>query len=143
VDRVVIDTNIFVSAVLNRDGAPREVLRLALLRQIKPLFGNALFLEYEDVLGRSALFRHSRASRPERSALFEALLSVSDWTPIYFLWRPNLPDEGDNHVLELAVAGGAAAIITANVRDFARAEMVFPALKILTAADYLRWRRSR
>jgi hypothetical protein len=34
-----------------------------------------------------------------------------------FLWRPNLPDEADNHVIELAVAGGASAVVTNNVRD--------------------------
>lgn len=44
-DRVVIDTNIFVSAVMNADGAPRAVLRLALRGEILPLFGNALFSE--------------------------------------------------------------------------------------------------
>ncbi|MDD5028207.1 MAG: PIN domain-containing protein [Rhodoferax sp.] len=33
-------------------------------------------------------------------------------TEIYYLWRPNLRDEADNHVLELAVAAGAQAIIT-------------------------------
>jgi hypothetical protein len=30
-------------------------------------------------------------------------------------WRPNLRDEGDNHLVELAIAGGAEAIVTYNV----------------------------
>jgi len=42
-----------------------------------------------------------------------------------------LRDEGDNHLIELAVAGGAAAIITKNARDFASAELHFPGLRIL------------
>lgn len=50
---------------------------------------------------------------------------------VHFLWRPNLPDESDNHVVELAVAGGAEAIVTKNVRDFQRSELLFPALRIL------------
>jgi hypothetical protein len=30
---------------------------------------------------------------------------------VYYRWRPNLPDEGDNHVLELAVAAGDAPLL--------------------------------
>lgn len=142
-DRVVIDTNIFISAMMNAEGAPRAVLRLALNRDIIPVFGNALFSEYEAVLSRADLFEAAPASRSERDDVFDALLSVSEWTPIYFLWRPNLPDEADNHILELAIAGGAQAIITANIRDFERGEIAFPSLKICTAGDYPDWRRTR
>lgn len=55
-----------------------------------------------------------------------------------YIWRPNLPDEADNHLVELAVAGGAEAIITQNIRDFIRAELYFPGLRILQPADLLR-----
>ena len=50
---------------------------------------------------------HFPLTASERRALFDALLSVSEWIKVYYLWRPNLPDEGDNHLIELAVAGGA------------------------------------
>ena len=45
---------------------------------------------------------------------------------MYYLRRPNLPAEADNHLVELAVAGGAEAIDTHNTRDFERAELHFP-----------------
>ncbi len=41
-------------------------------------------------------------------------------------WRPNLKGESDNQLIELAVAGGASKIVTANIRDFVRAELPFP-----------------
>ena len=44
--------------------------------------------------------------REEREALLNAFLSVCTWQTVYYLWRPNLPDEADNHLVELAVAGG-------------------------------------
>jgi putative PIN family toxin of toxin-antitoxin system len=141
--RIVLDTNIFIGAVLSPDGAAREVIRLALMREVVPIFGNALFSEYEDVLSRSDLFATARISQCERQSLFEALLHVSEWTQIHFLWRPNLRDESDNHVIELGVASGAQAIITNNLRDFSSGELAFPKLMITTASDWLNWRRQK
>lgn len=139
-DRVVIDTNVFVSAAMRDGGAPRQVLRLALERRIVPIFGNALLAEYEDVLGRSDLFAGSPLDTSDRESLLNALLSIAEWQSIYFLWRPNLIDEADNHLVDLAIAGNARAIITANMRDLSKGEIRTPHLKILTAGDYLKQR---
>ncbi|MCC5647134.1 PIN domain-containing protein [Nostoc sp. CHAB 5824] len=49
----------------------------------------------------------------------------------YNLWRPNLKDEADNHLIELAVTGNAQIIATHNVKDFQNAELLFPNLSIL------------
>ena len=86
---------------------------------------------------REELMRKSPASPAEREALLAAFLSACRWTNIYYLWRPNLPDESDNHLVELAVAGGAEAIVTNNVGDFVRGELKFPGLQILTPAQML------
>lgn len=139
-DVVVIDTNVFVAAVRSREGASRQVLRLALRREIIPVFGNALFAEYEDLLGRETLFAAGGLSRREGEELLDALASVARWVSIWFLWRPNLPDEGDDHLIELAVAAGASTIITSNVRDVGRGELVFGALSVKTPARYLQER---
>jgi putative PIN family toxin of toxin-antitoxin system len=139
-DRIVIDTNVFDSALLNQNGAPREVLRLALRGEVQPVFSAALFAEYEDVLARESLLARSPLNTAERGALFDALIGVSEWVRIHFLWRPNLPDEADNQVIELAVAAAAKAVVTANLADFARAELLFPGLRICDAATCLKER---
>ncbi len=140
--KVVIDTNIFVSAIMNADGAPRQVIRLCLEEHLVPLISNALFAEYEDVCGRDALFDDRFISKEERAILLDAFLSSCIWIPIYYLSRPNLRDEGDNHLIELAVGGGASNLITANKKDFAQAELLFPQLEILTAGEFLMRRKS-
>jgi putative PIN family toxin of toxin-antitoxin system len=139
--KVVIDTNVFVSALLSADGASRRVLRLALSGEIKPIFSNSLFAEYEALLGRTGLWTKCVLSQTEREALLDALIVSSDWIAIYYLWRPNLNDEADNHVLELAVAGAASYIITGNMRDFVHAELLFPTVKILTPGSFLKERQ--
>ena len=88
------------------------------------------------------MFRGSALDSRERTALFEAFLSVCRWTRVYFAWRPNVPDESDNHVVELAVAGGAEAIVTRNTRDFARMELRFAGLAVLDPRELLKGERN-
>ena len=49
-----------------------------------------------------------------------------------------MPDESDNHVLELAVAAGGATILTFNRRDFLRGELRFPDVAIQSPASWLK-----
>jgi len=139
-DIVVVDTSVFVAALKSPDGAARQVLRLCLSGQLTPIMGQKLFLEFLDVFGRPGLFDSSPAPHADREALLAGLLAASRWISIFFLWRPNLPDEGDNHVLELAIAGSAAVVITHNVSHF-RGELRFPGLQILTPGQFLRLKR--
>jgi predicted nucleic acid-binding protein len=48
-----------------------------------------------------------------------------------------LPDEADNHWVELAVAGAARAIVTRNRRDVARMELKFPSLSVISPEAFL------
>ena len=134
----MVDTNVLVSAILSPDGAAREVLRQCLTGHARPLLSNALFLEYEDVLAREELFSAASITAKDRAALLDAVLSICEWVSISFLWRPNLPDESDNHLIELAVAGNAESIITANTKDIAAGELIFDRIQVVTPANWLK-----
>jgi len=136
--RIVVDTNVFISAVLGPHGPSRLVVRTCLEDRLQPLMGASLLAEYESVLARTSLFERSPLEPEEREALLNAFLSSCRWVRIYYLWRPNLRDEADNHVIELAVAGGAAAVVTQNLRDFADSQLRFPALRILDPQDLIK-----
>lgn len=133
----VIDTSVFVSAVMKADTAPRQVLRLCLSGDVQPLMGNALFAECEDVLSREGVFKGSLLAEAERWRLLDAYLSVCRWVPVYYLWRPNLRDEADNHLVELALAGNARWIVTGNEADLGSGELVFPDLKVVSPTAFL------
>ncbi|GAB1391279.1 putative toxin-antitoxin system toxin component, PIN family [Rubrivivax sp.] len=134
---IVLDTDVLVASLLRGGGAARAVLRACLRGDYQPVIGAALQAEYDDVLGRAALFAQSALTARERKEVFEALLSRCRWVEVFYAWRPNLPDEADNHLIELAVAAQAVAIVTRNVRDVGRGELRFPSLRVLTPEQCL------
>ena len=129
---IVLDTSVFISALLGPKGASREVLRGCLTGRFQSLMGAALFMEYESVLGRDAMFKRCVLTKNGRESLFDAFLHTCSWTKVYYGWRPNLPDDSDNHLVELAVAGGAEVIVTHNIKNFNRADLTFPDLQVVT-----------
>ena len=137
-ERLVVDTSIFVSALIGTMGPSRELIRYCLQGNYYPLMGNALFFEYESVIERDNIRANCPLSESEIKTLLEAFLSVCEWVNIYYLWRPNLIDEADNHLIELAVAGNASVIVTNNVRDFQKTELLFPSLSVLKPEDMIR-----
>ena len=135
--RIVADTNIFLGACLGT-GASKAVIEACLKAQCIPLMGNALFNEYEDVCGRDNLFVNCRLNRTERDELLDVYLACCEWTRVYYSWRPNLPDEADNHLVELAVAGGADFIVTRNLRHLKKMELHFPQLRVVLPETFLK-----
>lgn len=136
--RLVLDTSVFVSALLGPSGPSREVLRRCLKGEYRPLLGTALLVEYESLLARPDQFESCVLSAFEREEVLDASLSVSELVTVYYLWRPNLPDEADNHVVELAISGDAQYVVTNNVRDFRRSELRLSGLDIVTPDALLR-----
>ena len=134
--RIILDTNIFLGACLG-SGAANQLVGRYLEGHFSPLMGAALYAEYEDILGREQLFSKSRLDQDERDELFDIYLSHCTWTQIYYGWRPNLRDEGDNHLIELAVAGNAQYIVTYNLKDFKNMDLQFPELQIVTPETFL------
>ena len=129
--RIVIDTSVLISALLGSTGASRELIRCCLEGKYQPLMGNTLFLEYESVVFREEIRTKCILTETEILILLESLMHVSLWIDVYYLWRPNLRDESDNHLIELAIAGNAQIIATKNVKDFLNSDFIFPNLSIL------------
>jgi putative PIN family toxin of toxin-antitoxin system len=111
--KVILDTNVIVSAHLKPDGLERSVLNLALAEQIQLYVSAEIIAEYAQVLHRSKLkidpdlvdeslqliVAHANMVTPARA------LSVS-------------PDEADNRFLECAEEAKADYLVTGNKRHF-------------------------
>jgi putative PIN family toxin of toxin-antitoxin system len=140
ISRIVLDSNVLVSAFTSGEGASRQVLRRVLSSEVEALISLPLFAEYEAVLARPETQRRCPLTVAEQAQLFDAFLSRTSLVEVYYRWRPNLRDEGDNHVLELAVAAGDAPILTFNRRDFRSGELRFPGIVVQTPGAWLKSR---
>ncbi len=135
--KVVIDTSVWISALIKKESSARELLRLVFLGKVSPQMSESLFKEYESVMKRKKIQSLTPLSADEQQTLFHAYLSQCKWNDIYYSWRPNLKDEDDNFLVELAVSSGSEAIITYNIKDFTNAELVFNHI-ITTPEDFIK-----
>ncbi|MGD1865732.1 MAG: putative toxin-antitoxin system toxin component, PIN family [Phormidesmis sp.] len=138
VDKIEIDTSVFISALIGPTGPSRELIRQCLQGKYQPLMGNTLFCEYEAASTRQRILERCVLSASEIETLLGAVMSISQWTFIYYTWRPNLKDKADNHLIELAIAGNASIIATNNLKDFNNTELLFPQLTIIKPEELLR-----
>lgn len=138
--RIILDTNVLVSAFTSAEGASRKILRQVLGGEVAALLSIPLFAEYEAVMARPETQRRCPLSVAEQGRMFDAFLSRTQLVEVYYRWRPNLKDEGDNHVLELAVAAGDAPIVTFNRKDFRGGELRFPDIVVQTPGAWLKSR---
>jgi putative PIN family toxin of toxin-antitoxin system len=118
--RVILDTNVLYAGLYSARGASYKVLQAIEHEVIRAVLSTTLLFEYEDILRRNS----SSLGLTDREIedVLDGLCSRSDHQKIYFLWRPQLSDPKDDHILELAVAAGTALIVTHNTKDFGRAK---------------------
>lgn len=130
--KIVVDTNVYIGALIGREGAAnRELLRQCLQGNYLPLMSNALFAKYQQVMNRDEIKSKCPLTAEEATNLLVDFMSICQWVKIFYLWRPNLIDEADNYLVELAIAGNASIIVTRNVDDFKSSQLLFPQIEIL------------
>jgi putative PIN family toxin of toxin-antitoxin system len=133
----VLDTNVVVAAMRSPTGASAALLLAARRSEIVMLANVALALEYE---ATCRLAEHRLAAgldSDEVGVFIDAVLAMIDPVETHFLWRPQLRDPADEFVLEAAVNGQAAAIVTFNRRDFGVVHARF-GIDVLTPAEAIR-----
>lgn len=135
--KLVLDTDVVVAAMRSPTGGSAELLRRVRLGGATMLLTVALALEYE---AQCLLAEHRLAaglSAIEANIFVDRLMSMAEPVELYFRWRPQLHDPGDELVLEAAVNGQASAIVTFNERDLREARTSFD-IEVLRPGEVLR-----
>jgi len=128
--RVVLDTNVLVSALIFPGGTPEFVYRLVLEEQIELVTSRTLLAELGSVL--EAKFGWEPARVEGAIGQLARVGSVVEPTTTV---REIVADDADNRVLEAATAGGAAAIVSGDRHLLALGE--WREIPIKTPSDFL------
>ena len=130
--KIVLDTNVLVSGLLNSFGAPGEIVRMLSSGTLQLCYDARILSEYSEVLLRPKFAF-------EKSAV-EALLEEAKASGVAvaaepLVWR--LPDPDDEPFLEVAVAGGVKYLVTGNTKHFPASKTAHTPIQIVSPAKFL------
>ena len=123
---VVIDTNILVSALWSRNGAPAKILGLVINGNITPCYDWRILSEYQQVLSRPK-FRFSPA---ETNALLD-WIKTSGNSVIANPVEDVFSDESDKKFYEVARTCNAT-LVTGNLKHYPKNHLVCDVQTFLT-----------
>jgi putative PIN family toxin of toxin-antitoxin system len=138
---LTLDTNILYQALKSKIGASYFILQQVRNRKIQIALSVPVFFEYQDVLTRDKALKDFELQLNDVEKFLRFIAYIGKTFEIYFLLRPNLKDEKDNKIVELAVTSQSDYLITSNIRDFKNAELKFDQLKTITPSEFVKmWR---
>ncbi len=132
--KIVIDTNVIISGLLSDMGYSHRLLEALPDRLFDVCVSVPLVLEYESQLKKQ--LPSNIYTQEDIDDFIDYLCSISQKTPIYYLWRPYLKDPFDDHVLEVALASKSDYIVTFNKKDFRDSEQY--GIKIVNPGELFR-----
>lgn len=117
--RIVLDTNVLISGLLNPDGNPAVILGLIINGKIKLIYDNRILSEYKDVLYRKKFGFKAKWIEPLIDFIRnEGEFIIAD--PI----AGSFKDPDDKKFYEVAKAAEVEYIITGNIVHFPEEDFV-------------------
>jgi putative PIN family toxin of toxin-antitoxin system len=138
--RAVIDTNVVVSAVLNPDGTPGQVVRAA-GRAFVLVWSRGIVAECLEVVGRERIARRVRraVNDEEAGAMIARLAGIAELVPDERLPLVRIvkSDPTDDLFLATALAGGARVLVSGDRRHLLPLKE-YAGVRIIDAATFAR-----
>lgn len=133
--QIVIDTDVFISALRSHQGASYKLLSLIGSEKFEINVSVALVLEYEYVAKRIII--EIALTESDIDDIIDYIRLVANIRKVFYLWRPILKDPNDDMVLELAAGANCDFIITFNKKDFRHQDLKPFGVKALTPKEFL------
>ena len=129
--RIVLDTNVLVSAFLKPRSAPARILRLLIQGDLEIVINQDIVSEYSEVLARPKFELDQ-----ERIRLVLDLIRSTGTSAPSLPQSFHLPDPSDEPFLEAALAGRADVLVTGNKKHFPKRSC--KGVKIAGPEEFLR-----
>lgn len=128
----VIDTNIFVSALIthNSNASTARVLENLLLHRIIPLYNDDIIKEYDEVLHRAKF----KLSEEQISTVIEHV-KENGIDSSRFPYAGEMPDEDDRVFYEVCLSKEDSFLVTGNLKHFPKEPQVITAAEIMEILD--------
>lgn len=116
--KLVLDTDVIIAAMRSPTGASAALLGEALEQRLILLASVPLFIEYEAKCTAPEHWTAAGLTQKQSQIFLDGIAAIVQPVKTHYLWRPMLHDPNDEMVLEIAVNGGADAIVTFNLKDY-------------------------
>ena len=128
----VIDTNIFVSALIthNSNASTARVLESLTLHRITPLYNDDIIKEYDEVLHRAKF----KLSEEEISTVIE-YVKENGIDSSRFPYGGEMPDEDDRVFYEVCLSTEDSFLVTGNLKHFPKEPQVITAAEMMEILD--------
>ena len=128
----VIDTNIFVSALIthNSNASTARVLESLFLHRITPLYNEDIIKEYDEVLHRAKL----NLSDDQINTVIE-LVKLNGIDSSRFPYDGVMPDEDDRVFYEVCLSKEDSFLVTGNLKHFPKEPQVITAAEMMEILD--------
>ena len=110
--RVVIDTNVLISAFLSPGGTPAQILQAWRRQQVEVVVSADLLTEYAETLASPKINRILGLSSAEIEEIIQSLKASAIFLPIILLEVQIAKDPDDNILFAAAIEGQADYIIS-------------------------------
>ncbi|MFP4430478.1 MAG: putative toxin-antitoxin system toxin component, PIN family [Spirochaetaceae bacterium] len=139
---VTTDTSVLFQAFHSRRGASYQILQMVRFGEITMAVSLPVFQEYRDLFSREAVQEQLELQPGDSEVLLQFIATIARPTSIHYAWRPNLRDENDDMIMELALASGSQYLITRNTRDFVvDTDLSNEEVTVVTPGEFIRmWR---
>jgi putative PIN family toxin of toxin-antitoxin system len=117
--KIVLDTNVIVSALLCPQNLPAKILGLVLNGTVRIVYDNTVLVEYIDVLNRKKF----NINKESIKVVLEFIRNDGEYT-IAIPQNAKFTDEDDRMFYELYKSGEVDFLITGNIKHFPKEEHI-------------------